>query len=312
MFTPNVSIGLPVYNGERYLSETLESLLTQTFEEFELIISDNGSTDGTEEICRATAELDARVRYIRHELNRGAAWNFNSVAREARGALFKLAAADDICAPTYLQSCIAAFDEAPPSVVVVYPRTVLIDGRGRDIGLYDDGLDLRQSAAHERLEHYLRHQRKCHPQFGLIRADVYRTTRGMGPFASADIVLLAELALRGCFWELDEPLFHRRLHDDMGSSLLSDTASYRRWWDPRSRADVGYRRSRLTLELAKSILHAPLPSAEKVRCARVFVREWGSRHGRVVLGEAKSALVHNVGRVSARARAAGQRPGSSP
>ena len=92
---PRVSIGLPVYNGERFLPQALDSILAQTFEDFELIISDNASTDTTEEICRTYATQDQRIHYHRHEQNRGAAWNFNYIVPLARGEYFKWAADDD-------------------------------------------------------------------------------------------------------------------------------------------------------------------------------------------------------------------------
>ena len=80
---PRVSIGLPVYNGEVYLSGALDTLLGQTFTDLELIISDNASTDRTPEICRSYAARDHRVRYIRHEVNRGVPWNHNFALGQA-------------------------------------------------------------------------------------------------------------------------------------------------------------------------------------------------------------------------------------
>src|SRR3954470_15735733 len=86
---PLVSIGLPVYNGARYIAEALESLLAQTYTAFELIISDNGSTDATRSICEEFAARDGRVRYVRHETNRGLAWNWNHVFELSRRPYFK-------------------------------------------------------------------------------------------------------------------------------------------------------------------------------------------------------------------------------
>jgi glycosyltransferase involved in cell wall biosynthesis len=93
--SPQVSIGMPVYNGEPFIREALDSLLTQTFTDFELIISDNGSTDATEAICKEYAAKDLRIRYVRHEENRGASANFWFVLNEAVGEYFMWAAADD-------------------------------------------------------------------------------------------------------------------------------------------------------------------------------------------------------------------------
>jgi glycosyltransferase involved in cell wall biosynthesis len=104
--TPRLAIGLPVHNGERYVSQAIDSLLGQTFTDFTLIVSDNGSTDATEEICRAYARRDARIRYHRSDENRGAAWNFNRVFELADSPYFKWAAYDDLCAPHFVERCI--------------------------------------------------------------------------------------------------------------------------------------------------------------------------------------------------------------
>jgi glycosyltransferase involved in cell wall biosynthesis len=92
---PVVSIGMPVFNGEKFIRQALDSLLAQTFTDFELIISDNASTDATGSICRIYAEQDSRIRYIRQQENLGALSNFQFVLNEARGEYFMWAACDD-------------------------------------------------------------------------------------------------------------------------------------------------------------------------------------------------------------------------
>src|SRR5262245_55195681 len=110
---PRLSIGVPVYNGQRFLRATLDSLLAQTFTDFELIICDNASTDGTEAICREYAARDPRVTYVRHDRNLGPAPNYNACFAHARGELFKWAAADDVVEPKFLQRCIEMLDSDP-------------------------------------------------------------------------------------------------------------------------------------------------------------------------------------------------------
>src|SRR5215472_3946539 len=100
---PRLSIGLPVYNGEDYLAESLEALLGQSYEDFELIISDNASTDSTADICRRYEKQDSRIRYVRQPRNIGAGPNHNYVVRHARGELFKWAAHDDLYARDLLK-----------------------------------------------------------------------------------------------------------------------------------------------------------------------------------------------------------------
>ena len=135
---PLVSIGMPVYNGERFIRQAVESILAQDYKDFELIISDNASTDGTGGICQGDADRDARVRYVHNDVNIGACLNHKRVFEMGRGDYFKWAAHDDECLPTFLARCMETFEEAPRSVVLVYPQSLLIDGEGRPMGEYWD------------------------------------------------------------------------------------------------------------------------------------------------------------------------------
>ena len=123
---PRLSIGLPVYNGENFLAESIESLLGQSYEDFELIISDNASTDDTEDICRTYAEKDPRIRYIRQRHNIGSAPNHNFVIEQAGGDLFKHASHDDLYARDLLKLCVAALDEHP-QVVLAHSWSAVIN-----------------------------------------------------------------------------------------------------------------------------------------------------------------------------------------
>jgi glycosyltransferase involved in cell wall biosynthesis len=109
---PSLTIGLPVYNGERYLAQALDALLAQTYQDFELIISDNASTDRTADICQEFVARDARVKYVRQRVNIGAGPNHNAVLTLARGRFFKWAAHDDVYAPTLLERCIEVLERA--------------------------------------------------------------------------------------------------------------------------------------------------------------------------------------------------------
>src|ERR1700726_3052082 len=130
--TPLVSIGIPVFNAQRYLREALDSLIAQDYENIELVISENASTDGTAAICREYAARDPRVRYERAEMNQGAVWNFNRVYSLARGTYFMWAAFDDLRAPSYVRRCVERL-EAQPSAVLCCTDVRLIDEAGRRI-----------------------------------------------------------------------------------------------------------------------------------------------------------------------------------
>ncbi|MBU2601981.1 MAG: glycosyltransferase [Actinobacteria bacterium] len=118
---PRVSIGMPVYNGAVTLRSVLDSLFAQTFEDFELIVSDNASDDETEEICREYAARDARVRYVRQPRNLGAAANFGFVLREARGEYFMWAAADDTRSSDYVAVNLEFLESHPDYVASTSP-----------------------------------------------------------------------------------------------------------------------------------------------------------------------------------------------
>jgi glycosyltransferase involved in cell wall biosynthesis len=219
MRTPPVSIGLGVYNGERFLRATLESIVSQSLGDFELIISDNASSDGTREICKEYAAKDNRIRYSRNLTNIGLSNNFNRVFQLSSGRYFRWSAADDIFAPTSLQECVNVLDQCP-EVVLCYPKTVLIDAEGRILRSYEDNLNLGAPSAADRFHWVLQNIGLGNVQYGLIRSDVLRCTSLFGSFPGSDLVLTAELALYGQFREIPQELFFRRMHEAATSSLV--------------------------------------------------------------------------------------------
>jgi len=121
---PKVSIGMPVYNGEAFLRQALDSILAQTYPHFELIISDNASTDATPDICKEYASKDARIRYIRQSSNIGATANFRFVLREARHERFIWAAADDWWDVDRLEKLVCALTDEDAAVVGTIKRYI--------------------------------------------------------------------------------------------------------------------------------------------------------------------------------------------
>src|SRR3989337_590294 len=119
---PTVSIGLPVFNGEKYLRQALDSILAQTYQDFELIISDNASTDKTQQICREYVKKDSRIRYYRNKRNLGATRNHNRVFELSCGEYFKWASHDDLLAPEFLSRCVSVLDQ-DHSIVLCHSKT---------------------------------------------------------------------------------------------------------------------------------------------------------------------------------------------
>jgi glycosyltransferase involved in cell wall biosynthesis len=265
---PRVSIGVPVYNGEDFLEAALDSILAQTYREFELIISDNASTDHTQSICEHYAAHDPRIQYHRNHENRGAAQNYNFVFFLAVGDYFKWAAHDDLCAPQFLERCIEILDREP-EVVLCYPKTILIDEHGVTIGDYADDLDLRSPFPHKRFGHY--HKRygepaMCNPIFGLIRAETLRQTILIRSYPGSDMVLLGELALRGLLYEIPEPLFFRRDHPRASVRAHPGLGERALWFDPTNRDRSPFDGRKLLAEYLEIIRRVHMNRAEKVRC----------------------------------------------
>src|SRR5437879_2557042 len=266
--TPRVSIGVAVYNGERYLAEALDSLLAQTFEDFELTICDNASTDRTGEIGRDYAAQDTRVRYARNARNLGVMGNFRRAFELSRGQYFRWAAADDLSAPQSLARCVEVLDREP-AVVLAYPKTRFIDEHGRVILDYDDRLHLQSPRPRERFRQVLERLGRCNAAYGLMRADVLKRARLFGDFLSSDVVFLAELSLYGTFWEVPEFLFYRRFHPGASSSM--DRVQLRTFWDPSHGRRIFLREWRHLLELVRAVARAPLEATEKLRAGRFLM-----------------------------------------
>jgi glycosyltransferase involved in cell wall biosynthesis len=274
---PPVTIGLPVYNGERFLPAAIDSILGQTYGDFALVVSDNASTDASLEIARDYARRDARVSVVATDVNHGAAWNYNRVVAEARSRYFKWAAADDEIAPTCVERSLAVLESSPADVVLVYPRTQVIDEHGAAVGEIEDRLASPPgSPPHVRLRKVVLNVVYGNGIFSLVRSDALRRTRLHGNYPTADYVLLAELALTGEFAELAEPLFRRRLHGGTSMAANPTPELLAQWLDPR-RKPARSPGLHLFREHLAGIRHAQLEPAERARVYAAFLAAWTRR-----------------------------------
>jgi glycosyltransferase involved in cell wall biosynthesis len=270
-----LSIGLPVFNGERFLPEALRAFQAQTFGDYELILCDNASTDRTGEICRDFAAGDARIRYFRNDHNLGAAPNYRRTFELAAGEYFKWAACDDVCEPAYLERCIEALDR-DPGAVLCHARTVEIDAFGKAVRTYDYRMRFGSPYAHERFRDLITVRHPSVAVFGVIRRDVLAKTALIGSYVSSDRVLLAELALHGRFLEAPEPLFLRRVH--AGNSIwLGKHTDLVTWYDARLTGTGSYPAWRLARELTMVAARAPLGPRERMLCLAQIPRHVASR-----------------------------------
>jgi glycosyltransferase involved in cell wall biosynthesis len=200
---------MPVHNEERYIALAIESLLSQEYKNFELIISDNASTDKTREICQEYASKDERIRYYRSEKDMGSAWNFNRVFKLSSGEYFMWAGGHDLWDKTYIRRCTNALKD--PSVVLCYTQTIKIDQEGRELGIDEDRLDTSSiSKPSQRFHKTMWELYRCNIIHGVIRSSALRKTRLFLPVIGSDHLLLGELSLLGKFVQLPIPLFYRR------------------------------------------------------------------------------------------------------
>lgn len=271
---PRVSIGLAVYNGDEYLRSAIDSILAQTFTDFELVISDNASTDDTQAICREYAAEDPRVRYHRNEENIGGANNENLTFEMARAPYFRLAAHDDRLAPTLIERCVDVLD-TDPDVVLCHAGAVSIDADDVEHGAVyrEEGTESRPS---ERLGSLCMREHWCEATYGLIRSDVLRRTQLQKNYTNSDRVLLCELALHGPFHLVREPLFYKRYHQ---GNEYKDWRGRMAWFDPSLSASgkSGFPNWLELRDYLRIIVRAPIPMPERGRCL-VATARWARRY----------------------------------
>lgn len=292
--SPRVSIGIPVYNGANYLPAALDCLLAQTYTDFELVISDNASTDETQAICERYAARDRRIRYHRVEINQGLIWNFNRVVELSRGEYFTWAAHDDLRDSFFLERCVETLDD-DPSAVVCHAQTACVDANGEVIprernptytgsaGHQMTPLEnlirttrLLSSKPHRRLEGVLMYTTFCHEIYGLIRKSALDKTPLMRPFFGSDMVLLAELSLLGRIYVFPETLFYSRSHTEQASLVSGETetnTNHSAAAPPKRRVRLAVpRKVRYPASLFGLLFTARLPIGNRMQCGAVLLK----------------------------------------
>ena len=273
-------------------------MLAQDYPDFEIVVCDNLSTDSTWDILERYAQKDQRIRVYRNPENLGEAGNFRRVVQLARGELFRLAAHDDLAAPTLISRCVEALD-AHPEAILAFPQTMLIDSDGNEIGPWDDAMDTHDLRSRSRVSWYARKWNLCNEVFGVIRTDVLRKTRLLGPFLSSDVRMLHELALRGEFVQVPQRLFFRRMHATNTFGAQRDTDEVLEWLEPgaakgkarkRKPASDQSHHTRMTWEITKALMSNELPVTERAVATGAFLTSWGTRRGRAKLGRIRRSI----------------------
>jgi glycosyltransferase involved in cell wall biosynthesis len=281
---PIVSFGVPVYNGHKHLRETLDSLLAQTYPDFELIISDNASSDATPDICQEYASRDSRIQYHRQTENIGAPANWNFVASRACGRYFKWSSASDNCKPNFLTSCVPILD-SDPSVVISFGKTTYIDAAGQSATLPDRDVEVLDDSPSARFQRICAHLVVNNEQYGLIRRDALMKTGLVPAYPHGDLVLMAELALLGKFKRIASPLLVRRLDKHYWTGMMSREEFESLFW-PHSQPQIRFDLIRRHLGYLRVCFHHEIPLGERARAGQYALRMayWKRRQMTAELG----------------------------
>lgn len=272
MSEPRIVIGLPVYNGQKYLRAAIESHLSQSFGDFILVVSDNGSTDATADIGAEYARADDRVKYLRSPENRGILWNHRRVmdAIESPRQYFRWAGGDDIAGPGLLQAMVDVLDKRP-EVEAVVPDTMNIDGDGQVVGSMARSLDLQSPDVYTRAHDVLLADYQHVIAYGLLRASTLRLLRTGPDYVGWDPIFIWELALRGQMVQAQGPILYRRFH--AGSiSRVKTVKEMRKWVEPNTRAGMNFPHWTWAYERIRVLMECPMSLRERLRIGAFLAR----------------------------------------
>lgn len=261
---PRVTIGMPVCNGERFLGQTLDCWLSQNYRDFQLIISDDASTDSTPAICRDYAASDSRIRYVRSELNQGAVWNFNHVFGLADTEFFAWAAQDDWWDSTFLAQCIDVLNR-DPRAIGAHPRIRRIDAQSNTYAGPFAGYEALQEDPVERFRCVMSDWLWCFAHYGVWRTKAISATKLYRPVYGPDHVFVAEAALYGKIAEVPEVLWAHRtcnLHETSREYV----ERVRRGLEPHSKpGSYRFPLASLTREHVRTAVSAPFALSVRLR-----------------------------------------------
>ncbi len=297
---PTVSIGLPVYNGAKFLRLALDSILAQTYTDFELIISDNASVDDTKKICLEYAANDKRIRYYRNKVTVGAARNHNRVFEVSTGKYFKWASYDDVLAPEFLEKCVSVL-ESNQDIALCHCYTTKIDENSVKLEQYDFGVRLSSNNDLDAFVDIISTKNFAWLLLlGVIRSSQLKRTQLLGGYISSDRTLLAEISLLGKVYVVPDCLFFRREHS--ASYTNKQHESYQdkiKWWSQSKQPKMILPYVILFREYLRAISCLPISWVKKQRC-KMYVDKWLFREGFILIAYdvgynlVRSPLVHRM------------------
>lgn len=271
---PRVSIALPVYNGQNYIRQAIDSALAQSYTDFELIISDNASTDATADICRQYARRDSRIRFHRNTSNIGPARNYNRLVQLSHGRYFQLLTHDDVLDPRYIAESVSLLD-SDSSVVMCFPSEMVIDQDSQPLGPdVRTILPMDARSARTRFVAAMGNPIGSPIVLGMIRSDVLRRTLLMGSYDAADLVIVLELALRGKIHHIHKNLLLHREHPHRSVYDYPTLHSHTVWFAPWKEGKITFPAWRIFGECIRAVWRSPLSLAQMTSCY-IYLAMWG-------------------------------------
>jgi len=257
---PKLSVGMPVYNSEDFITKSIESILNQTYDDFELIISDNSSTDSTLELCERYVRQDSRIKLIKNKVNIGASANYNSVFKRSSGKYFKWTSSNDICDKTLFYKCIEPLDR-DSNIVLSFSKTRLFIDSIDDYENYNEDLFITNTKPFSRMQKVINNLELNNIMNGFIRSSALSKTKLIKPFHSSDCCLMAELSLHGIFHIIPEYLFYRRMDNKTSTANMSEQ-DVRAHYDPNRTKPMSFQEFKINYEYFLAVNRAKLTLSE--------------------------------------------------
>ena len=212
-----VSIGLPVFNGEKGLESAINSLLEQDYSNFEIIISDNGSTDSTPKICETFVGKDKRIKYFRSEENRGTIWNFNRVFELSSGEYFMWAADDDSRSSDFISKCVNELDLNKKAVMCCPYMNAFVEGDDRPVYISTLNSFAAKTSLVDRYYETINNFSAI-AMYGIYRSVAIKKTKKMqAGIIASDLCFIRELSFYGVFIQVPEVLFSYYMREKWNS-----------------------------------------------------------------------------------------------
>lgn len=272
---PRVSIGLPLYNAERFLEQALNAILAQTYTDFELVICDNASTDRTQEICQRYAANDPRIKYFRNPVNIGVSRNFNRVFELSQGEYFKWCAHDDLPRPELVERCVAVLD-ARPEVVCCYVKGIGINEDNVEVRYFTYTLRTDSPRVYERFEDSVTIDHPMVMHFGLIRASAMRRTPLLEHYPASDRVFFTRIALMGLIYRVPEYLHLNREYPGTSVKKYGDNYRLMAMYNPWKEGKTTFPSWAMWFGYVKALFAYPMSLSDRYRCA-VILAGWSYR-----------------------------------